>query len=189
MQEAVPVGVGAMAAIIGLSAEEVEGLCRDAAEGEIVSPANFNGAGQVVIAGHAGAVERASSLSKERGARKAIPLPVSAPFHCHLMEPAAERLAVDLEATEFSNLAMPLITNVDAAPIAKGSQARGALKRQVASPVRWEASVQRLVQEGVSRFVEVGPGKVLSGLVRKIHREAQVVSVDGPAGVEKALGG
>jgi [acyl-carrier-protein] S-malonyltransferase len=189
MQEAVPVGVGAMAAIIGLSPEEVESLCRDAAEGEIVSPANFNGAGQVVIAGHAGAVERASSLSKERGARKAIPLPVSAPFHCRLMEPAAERLAVDLEATEFSNLEMPLITNVDAAPIAEGAQARDALERQVASPVRWEESVQKLVQEGVSRFVEVGPGKVLSGLVRKIHREAQVVSVDGPAGVEKALGG
>ena len=189
MQEAVPVGMGAMAAILGLSADEVEDICRDAAEGEVVSPANFNGAGQVVIAGHAGAVERAASLSKERGARKAIPLPVSAPFHCRLMEPAAERLAVDLKATQFSKLKIPLITNVDAAPILDGAQARDALERQVASPVRWEASVQKLVQEGVNRFVEVGPGTVLSGLVRKIHREAQVVSVDGPAGVEKALVG
>ena len=185
MQAAVPVGVGAMAAILGLSAGEVEAVCRDAAGDGVVEPANFNGGGQVVIAGHREAVERACGLARERGAKRAIPLAVSAPFHCRLMEPAARALAPDLEAAAFRNLDMPLFTNVDARPIATGAQAREALVRQVASPVRWEETIEAMAAEGVKRFVEVGPGKVLSGLVRKIVREASVASVGSPADVER----
>jgi [acyl-carrier-protein] S-malonyltransferase len=187
MQEAVPVGVGAMAAILGLSADQVSKICEQVAEGEIVEPANFNGGGQVVIAGHREAVERASRLAKESGARRAIPLPVSAPFHCQLMKPAADRLSRDLGATEFSSLEVPLVTNVDAIPIKNGSEARSGLERQVASPVRWEASIHRLVEEGVTWFIEVGPGKVLAGLVRKIHKPANVASVEEPESVDKIL--
>ncbi len=187
MQEAVPVGVGAMAAILGLSADEVGEICIRAAETEVVEPANFNGAGQVVIAGHRVAVERASALAKENGARRVIPLPVSAPFHCQLMRPAAEKLREDLAATEFSSLKMPLVTNVDAVPIDESGDARDGLVRQVASPVRWEESIQRLATEGVTYFIEVGPGKVLSGLVRKIDRQARVANVEGPEGVDKIL--
>jgi [acyl-carrier-protein] S-malonyltransferase len=185
MQAAVPVGSGAMAAILGLPAEEVSAVCRDASAGEIVEPANFNGAGQVVIAGHRDAVERACSLAGERGAKRAIPLPVSAPFHCRLMEAAATALAPDLESVRFRDLDMPLFTNVDARPIATGAEARDALLRQVASPVRWEETIVAMASSGVTRFVEVGPGKVLSGLVRKIARDAAVDSVSGPADVER----
>jgi [acyl-carrier-protein] S-malonyltransferase len=188
MQEAVPVGRGAMAAILGLTAEKVRELCLEVAEGEVVEPANFNGAGQVVIAGHAEAVKRASTKAKDYGARRAIPLPVSAPFHCRLMQPAAERLALDLKEASFSDLKVPLVTNVDAAPIGKGDEAREALQRQVTSPVRWEESVQELVEQGATRFLEVGPGKVLSGLVRKVHKGALVSSVASPEEVEKLLG-
>ena len=187
MQEAVPVGVGAMAAILGLSADEVGEICLRAAETEVVEPANFNGAGQVVIAGHRVAVERASALAKENGARRVIPLPVSAPFHCQLMRPAAEHLREDLAVTEFSSLKMPLVTNVDAVPIDESGDARDGLVRQVASPVRWEESIQRLAKEGVTYFIEVGPGKVLSGLVRKIDRQVRVANVEGPEGVDKIL--
>ncbi|MFQ5790966.1 MAG: ACP S-malonyltransferase, partial [Acidobacteriota bacterium] len=187
MQEAVPVGEGAMAAILGLSSEQVLEVCRDAAEGEVVEPANLNGAGQVVIAGHTGAVSRATALAKERGARRTLPLPVSAPFHCRLMEPAARKLVRDLESVVFSDLCVPLLTNVDAAPIRDGHKAREALRRQVASPVRWEESVIKLAESGVSRFLEVGPGKVLSGLVRKIRKDARVWSVDGPDAVATVL--
>jgi [acyl-carrier-protein] S-malonyltransferase len=185
MQAAVPVGSGAMAAILGLSAAEVVSLCRDAAASEVVEPANFNGAGQVVIAGHRGAVERACALARERGAKRAIPLAVSAPFHCRLMEPAAKALAPDLEAVRFSDLPIPLFTNVDARPITRGGEARDALLRQVASPVRWEETIAAMTASGVSRFVEVGPGKVLSGLVRKIAKDASVESVGGPSDVER----
>ena len=184
MQAAVPVGVGAMAAILGLSAREVEAICRDATGEGIVEPANFNGAGQVVIAGHREAVEHACRLARERGA-KAIPLAVSAPFHCRLMEPAARALAPDLDAVAFRDLDMPLFTNVDARPIATGAEAREALTRQVASPVRWEETIEAMAAQGVKRFVEVGPGKVLSGMVRKIVRDASVLSVSGPADVER----
>ena len=187
MQEAVPVGVGAMAAILGLSAEAVKEICQEVAGEHVVEPANFNGGGQVVIAGHREAVDRVSVLAKERGARRAIPLPVSAPFHCQLMRPAAERLARDLEATKFTDPSVPLVNNVDAAFIQKGADARDGLQRQVASPVRWEESIVRLLNEGVTRFVEVGPGKVLSGLVRKVDRHVHVVSVEDPKGVEKVL--
>lgn len=185
MQEAVPVGVGAMAALLGLSVEDVEGICRDAAQGEVVEPANLNGGRQVVIAGHAGAVERACKLAKERGARRALPLAVSAPFHCRLMEPAAVRLRAVLDDAKLSDLEVPLLTNVDAAPIDSGAEARRALVRQVASPVRWEEIVQGMASAGVSRFVEVGPGKVLTGLVRKIVDGAETLSVSSPEDVEQ----
>jgi [acyl-carrier-protein] S-malonyltransferase len=187
MQEAVPVGVGAMAAILGLSAEAVMEICQEVAGDQVVEPANFNGGGQVVIAGHREAVDRASVLAKERGARRAVSLPVSAPFHCQLMRPAAERLARDLKEATFNDPSVPLVNNVDAASIQKASAARDGLERQVASPVRWEESIVRLLQEGVTRFVEVGPGKVLTGLVRKIDRQAQVASVEDPGGVERVL--
>jgi [acyl-carrier-protein] S-malonyltransferase len=185
MQAAVPLGVGAMAAILGLSAREVESVCRDVTGEGIVEPANLNGAGQVVIAGHREAVDRACALARERGARKAIPLAVSAPFHCRLMEPAAEALARDLESISFRDLEMPLFTNVDARPISTGDAAREALIRQVASPVRWEETIEAMADQGVRRFVEVGPGKVLSGLVRKIVRDVSVFSVSGPVDVER----
>ncbi len=185
MQSAVPLGVGTMAAILGLSAAEVGDLCRDASTDGIVEPANFNGAGQVVIAGHREAVERACALARERGARRAIPLAVSAPFHCRLMEPAATALAPDLETADFQDLEIPLFTNVDAHPITRGAEAREALVRQIASPVRWEETIESMAGHGVTRFVEVGPGRVLSGLVRKIAKDSSVASVEGPADVER----
>jgi [acyl-carrier-protein] S-malonyltransferase len=187
MQEAVPVGIGAMAAILGLSAEVVREVCQQAAGGQVVEPANFNGGGQVVIAGHREAVERASELAKHRGARRAVPLPVSAPFHCELMRPAAERLARDLKETTFADLRVPLVNNVDATAIREGLEARRGLQRQVASPVRWEESIGRMLQEGVTHFVEVGPGKVLTVLAKKIDRKTRVDSVEDPEGVHKIL--
>lgn len=167
MQEAVPVGVGAMAAILGADAETIEDACAEAAGGEVCAAANINSPGQVVIAGHAGAVDRASALLKERGAKRAVRLNVSAPFHCALMRPAQERLEKDFEQLVFSDLGVPLVSNVDAAPVRKATEARGGLVRQVSSTVRWRESVEFLVREGVTLFVEVGPGKVLSGLVRQ----------------------
>ncbi len=185
MQAAVPLGSGAMAAILGLTADEVIAVCRDASTGGIVEPANFNGAGQVVIAGHRAAVDRACALARERGAKRAIPLAVSAPFHCRLMEGASKALAPDLEAVTFRDLDVPLFTNVDARPIVAGPEARDALMRQVASPVRWEETIEAMASCGVRRFVEVGPGKVLSGLVRKMLKDASVDTVNGPADVER----
>jgi [acyl-carrier-protein] S-malonyltransferase len=187
MQEAVPVGVGTMAAIFGLSSGDVAAVCREASRDEIVELANLNGAGQVVIAGNREAVDRACEIAKTRGARRAIPLPVSAPFHCKLMEPAAARLAPDLDKTGFSNPVIPLFTNVDAKPITSGREAREALKRQVVSPVRWEETIEAMASAGVRRFVEIGPGRVLAGLVRKIAREADVSSIAEPADLEKYL--
>jgi [acyl-carrier-protein] S-malonyltransferase len=172
MQEATPVGAGAMAAIIGAELSDIMDACGEAKEGEVCQPANLNAPGQVVIAGHRGAVERAMELLKERGARHAIKLKVSAPFHCALMMPAQERLAADLSKIEFKDLRVPLVTNVDAALITAGSEARDALTRQVSSPVRWQESVELLLAKGVETLVEVGPGKVLSGLMRHIRREA-----------------
>lgn len=185
MQEAVPVGVGAMAAILGLDVRDVESVCRDAAQGEVVAPANLNGGRQVVIAGHREAVERACTLAKERGARRALPLPVSAPFHCALMAPAAERLSRDLAKTTFADLDRPLYKNVDAAPTTSGVEARQALVLQVASPVRWEETILAMVDAGVRRFVEVGPGKVLSGLVKKISGDVETIAVGAPEDLEK----
>ena len=180
MQEVVPVGTGAMAAILGLDEQAVIEACAEAAQGEVVSPANLNGAGQIVIAGAAAAVQRAGEQAKARGARRVIPLNVSAPFHCALMAPAGERLAPELHAARARDPRIPVIANVDAAPRTTAAAAVDALIRQVASPVRWEDSVRRLVADGVTTFIEVGPGTVLSGLVRKIARDATVVSVQGP---------
>ena len=180
MQEAVPVGTGAMAAILGLDADKVAEACRDAAQGEIVSPANINGAGQIVIAGAAAAVARASERAKALGAKRAIPLTVSAPFHCALMKPAEERLAPDLRALRTRTPRVPIVANVDAEPKRDAQSAIDALIAQVSSPVRWEAVVQRLAKEGVTTYVEVGPGTVLSGLVKKIHRDATVVNFSSP---------
>jgi [acyl-carrier-protein] S-malonyltransferase len=183
MQEAVPVGVGAMAAVLGLDAATVAQACQEAAQGEIVAPANLNGPGQVVIAGARAAVERAGIRAKELGAKRVLPLPVSAPFHCALMKPAEDRLAPELRALDARDPRVPVIANVDAEPKRDGVSAIEALVRQVSSAVRWEDVVRRLASEGVNAYVEVGPGGVLGGLVRKIHREAVVASVEDPDGL------
>ncbi len=181
MQEAVPVGAGAMAAVLGLDAAAVAEACEEAAQGDVVSPANLNGAGQVVIAGSRDAVARATVRLKARGAKRVVPLPVSAPFHGALLKPAEERLAPELRALEAGEPRVPVIANVDAEPKRDATSAIDALVRQVSSPVRWEDSVRRLASEGVDRYVEVGPGTVLTSLVRKIHREAATANVQGPA--------
>jgi [acyl-carrier-protein] S-malonyltransferase len=189
MQEAVPVGRGAMAAILGLDADAVRQACDEAAQGEVVSPANINGAGQVVIAGAKEAVQRASERAKALGAKRAIPLPVSAPFHCALMKPAEDRLAPELRALDVQDPRVPVVANVDAQPKRTGREAVEALVQQVSSPVRWEEVVRRLASEGVTTYVEVGPGTVLSGLVKKIHKDAHVVNFASPddlAAVEAA---
>ena len=183
MQEAVPVGTGAMAAIIGLEAEVVARACEEVAAGEVVSPANLNGAGQVVIAGARDAVARAGERARALGAKRVIPLSVSAPFHCALMQPAADRLAPELTALATCPPRVPVVANVDAEIKTTASEAIQALIAQVAAPVRWEAVVRRLASEGVTTYVEVGPGTVLSGLVRKIHRGATVLNVESPADV------
>jgi [acyl-carrier-protein] S-malonyltransferase len=180
MQEAVPVGAGSMAAILGLDAEAVASACEDAAQGEVVSPANINGAGQVVIAGATGAVQRAGERAKALGAKRVIPLAVSAPFHCALLKPAEERLAPELRALAVQNPRVPVVANVDAEPKRDAASAIDALVRQVSAPVRWEQVVRRLASEGVTNYVEVGPGTVLSGLVKKIHKEAVVSNFAGP---------
>jgi len=180
MQEAVPVGAGAMAAILGLDAGLVVQACEEAADGEIVSPANLNGSGQVVIAGLTSAVARAGERAKALGAKRVISLSVSAPFHCALMNPAAERLAPELRALPVRDPSVPVIANVDGEPKRTARAAIDALIAQVSSAVRWESVVKRLASEGVTTYVEVGPGTVLSGLVRKIHREATVLHFGGP---------
>jgi [acyl-carrier-protein] S-malonyltransferase len=192
MQDAVPVGRGSMAAILGLDAGTVERVCREAAHGEVVAPANLNAPGQIVIAGHAAAVARASVAAREAGAARVVTLPVSAPFHSPLMEPAAARLRAVLEALEFREPRIPVYANVDAAPVTDAAAARDALARQVASPVRWEASVRAMIASGIREFVEVGPGHVLGGLVRRIDRSVRVLAAGTPEEVEQAaaeLGG
>jgi [acyl-carrier-protein] S-malonyltransferase len=183
MQEAVPVGTGAMAAVLGLDAARVAQACEEAAAGDIVSAANLNAPGQVVIAGSREAVVRAGDRARALGAKRVVSLPVSAPFHCALMEPAEERLAPELRALPVSAPRVPVIANVDAEPKRDGAAAIEALVRQVSSPVRWEDVVRRLALEGVDTYVEVGPGSVLSGLVRKIHREARVLNIESPEGL------
>jgi len=178
MQEAVPVGVGSMAAILGLEGADLDAVCDEAAQGEIVSPANFNSPGQVVIAGHAGAVDRAMELAKARGAKRALPLPVSAPFHCALMEPAGVRLREVLAGIAVSNLRLPVVSNVEAQPNRDASRVRDLLVSQVSAPVRWDESVQAMVELGVDRFIEIGPGKVLSGLVKRIAKGVTTQNVE-----------
>jgi [acyl-carrier-protein] S-malonyltransferase len=184
MQEAVPVGQGAMAAILALGLEAVEQACREAAQGQVVSPANINSPGQVVIAGHVEAVDRASELCRKAGAKRAVRLPVSAPFHCALMMPAQERLAADLGRIEFQEARVPVVNNVDARAVRTAAAARDGLVRQVSAPVRWQPSVELLVREGVDTFVELGPGTVLSGLVKKIDKGVRVLNVEDPASLE-----
>jgi [acyl-carrier-protein] S-malonyltransferase len=178
MQDAVPAGVGAMAAIMGLSPAVVADACKRAAEGEICSPANLNSPDQTVISGHAGAVKRAVEIASQLGAKRAVILAVSAPFHSALMASMQERLEKDLRQVEFSNLQVPLVTNVDADTIETGAEAREALIRQVSMPVRWEESIRLLIDEGVNTFVEVGPGRVLTGLLRQIERSVATLNVE-----------
>jgi [acyl-carrier-protein] S-malonyltransferase len=187
MQEAVPVGQGAMAALLGLEGAAVEEVCRDASQGEVVSPANFNSPGQIVIAGAAAAVARAAELAKSRGAKRAVMLNVSAPFHCAMMQPAQDRLAVDLDAVEFKDPAVPVVNNADARLVRSAAEASDGLKRQVTSSVRWEQSMRVLLAEGVTLFVEVGPGKVLSGLMRQIDRQGECLRVEDVATLNEVV--
>jgi [acyl-carrier-protein] S-malonyltransferase len=178
MQEAVPAGEGAMAAIMGLSPAVVTDACKRAADRDVCSPANLNSPDQTVISGSAGAVKRAVEIASQSGAKRAVMLQVSAPFHSTLMMPAQQRLEKDLRAAQFSNLKMPLVTNVDADTISSGEEAREALIRQVTMPVRWEESIRMLIDEGVNNFVEVGPGRVLVGLLRQIERSVGALNVE-----------
>jgi [acyl-carrier-protein] S-malonyltransferase len=178
MQDAVPVGVGTMAAILGVEPDILADICREAAQGEVVAPANFNSPGQIVIAGHVGAVGRAIDIAKGRGFRKAMLLPVSAPFHSTLMCPAGVRLAESLAEVQVHPLQIPVVTNVEASPNTDSARVKELLVRQVSAPVLWEASVLRMVDEGVGRFIEVGPGKVLSGLVKRITKNAETSNVE-----------
>ena len=185
MQEAVPVGHGAMAAILGLDADQVRAVCEQVSEGEVVAPANFNSPSQTVIAGHKTAVERAIPACKEAGAKRAILLPVSAPFHTSLMLPAEERLVTDLDAIPFSDLRYPLVTNVDARPVQTGADARDALGRQPSRPVLWSETVRFLLASGVDTFVEVGPGKVLSGLVRSVAKSVTMLNAEDESSLDQ----
>ncbi len=185
MQEAVPPGEGAMAALLMLPEGKLDGILAEAAQGEVLAAANFNSPAQIVIAGHKGAVERAVELAKAAGARKAVMLPVSAPFHCPLMRPAQERLKADLDATEFRDLEIPLVNNWQAREIRTAAEAREGLYQQVPNPVRWEESVRRLAAQGVDRAIECGPGKVLTGLLRAIDRNIKCVPFGEPGNWEK----
>ena len=187
MQEAVPVGTGAMAAIIGMSIDAVVSLCADAAQGEVCEPANINSPDQIVISGHAAAIERVVKLADERGAKRAKILPVSAPFHCSLMKPAQDRLAIDLNALNFSAPAVPVIANVYAKPVEDAVSSREALIRQVTGAVKWSECVQVLISRGVQTLVEVGPGKILSGLMRQIDRTKKTVNVEDEASLHKTM--
>ena len=187
MQEAVPVGIGAMAAILGLDVETIELGCAEAAQGEVCSPANINSPSQVVIAGSSDAVDRACEILKAKGAKRAIKLNVSAPFHCDLMMPAQERLAVDLGDLSYGDVRFTVVHNVDAEPNNDSAKVADALTRQVSSPVKWLQSVQKLRELGVDKFVEVGPGKVLTGLLRQIDRDATGMNVEDSASLRSTL--
>ena len=186
MQEAVPVGAGAMAAILGADLNVVVAACEEAAEGQVCSAANINSPGQVVIAGDTAAIDRAIVLLKARGAKRAVKLNVSAPFHCALMMPAQERLSADLERISFADPELPVVTNVDATAVTQGDGARDALVRQVTQPVRWLGSVEFLISQGVQSFIETGPGKVLSGLMRQIDRSVSCVNIEDEATLRAA---
>lgn len=187
MQEAVPKGEGAMAAIMGLSPSDVAEICRKAADHDVVSPANLNSPEQIVISGNAAAVKRAVEIASQSGAKRAVMLPVSAPFHCALMEPAQKKLEPELRSAAFAALRIPLITNVDAEAITSGEEARDALIRQVTMPVRWLDSIRELIEQGVRIFVEVGPGKVLCGLLRQIDRSVRCFNVEDAASLTSTL--
>jgi [acyl-carrier-protein] S-malonyltransferase len=187
MQEAVPVGLGAMAAILGMETEKVTAVCHDAAQGEICEPANINSPEQVVISGHAAAVERAIALANERGAKRAVLLQVSAPFHCSLMKPAQDHLSADLFKLNFQRPSLPVVCNIDAALVNDAEQSRDALIRQVTCSVKWDQSIRLLISQGVQSFVEVGPGKVLFGLMRQIDRSKKCLNVSDEASLQKTL--
>ncbi len=187
MQEAVPVGVGAMAAILGMDLEKVTVVCDHAAQGEVCQPANINSPEQIVISGHTAAVERATKLADEHGAKRAKILPVSAPFHCLLMKPAQDRLAADLHSVSFRRPAVPVVCNVDAASLDDADRSRDALIRQVTGPVKWEQSMRMLIAQGVQTFVEIGPGKVLSGLMRQIDRSKTCLNASDQVSLQKTL--
>lgn len=189
MQEAVPVGTGAMAAVLGADASVVTEVCAEAAQGEIVVPANFNCPGQIVISGHATAVQRAIELSKARGIRKVLLLPVSVPSHCGLMTSAGEKLADILDSITIAELQTPVVSNVEGKPYSESGRVRSLLVAQISSPVLWEMSVNEMVAAGVSRFVEIGPGKVLSGLVKKIDKGVETFSFDTLSGFQTIMGG
>ncbi|MDO3380030.1 ACP S-malonyltransferase [Geoalkalibacter halelectricus] len=185
MQQAVPVGEGAMAAIIGLEADAVENVCALAADGQVVAPANFNSPGQIVIAGNTQAVDRAIALAKEKGAKRALPLPVSAPFHCALMEPAGRGLDEVLAGLTFGSLRIPVVTNVEARSNDRTERIRELLVTQVSAPVRWQESVEFMAKQGVSRMIEIGPGKVLSGLIKRIAKNVEVGNLEDTGGLQK----
>ena len=187
MQEAVPVGVGAMAAILGMELEKVSAVCADSAQGEVCEPANINSSEQIVISGNTAAVERAAKLASERGAKRAIMLPVSAPFHCSLMKPAQDRLAADLAALTFRTPGVAVACNADATLVEDADRSRDALVRQVTGSVKWAQSMHLLIAKGAERFVEVGPGKVLCGLMRQIDRSKPCGNVQDEASLQKAL--
>jgi [acyl-carrier-protein] S-malonyltransferase len=189
MQEAVPAGVGAMAALLGIELPAVQSVCERAAQGQVVAPANLNSQTQIVIAGNQEAVERAVDLSKEAGAKRAIMLQVSAPFHCTLLKPAEERLGSELDACAFTDPQCPVVTNVDAQPVRTAADARQALKRQVSRPVRWQETMHCMLSSGVNTFVELGPGKVLSGLVRSADKSAITFNVEDEKSLENAFSG
>ncbi|QXO18221.1 MULTISPECIES: ACP S-malonyltransferase [Vibrio] len=184
MQEAVPAGTGAMFAIIGLDDEAIAKACEEAAQGDVVSPVNFNSPGQVVIAGQKDAVERAGALCKEAGAKRALPLPVSVPSHCALMQPAADKLAVALEALEFNVPQIPVINNVDVAAETDPAKIKDALVRQLHSPVRWTEGVQKMSEQGIETLIEVGPGKVLTGLTKRIVKTLNAQAVNDIASLD-----
>jgi [acyl-carrier-protein] S-malonyltransferase len=188
MQEAVPVGVGAMAAILGMDLEKVTAVCSDASQGEVCEPANINSPEQIVISGHASAIERAVKLADERGAKRAKLLPVSAPFHCSLMKPAQDRLANDLRSIKFQTPSILVVCNVDALPLQDADRSRDALLRQVTGSVKWDQSMRVLVSKGTEAFVEVGPGKVLCGLMRQIDRSKTCLNVGDEASLLKTRG-
>jgi [acyl-carrier-protein] S-malonyltransferase len=185
MQDAVPVGTGGMAALIGPTVEEARALCDEVAQGEVLSVANINAPGQIVIAGTKAAIDRAVAAAKSHGIKRALPLPVSAPFHCDLMKPAEEKLKPILDDAPIKDLWIALISNVDASPIGTATAVRNALVRQVASPVRWVESVQKMVSMGVRKFVEVGPGNVLTGLIKRIDPSVELVNVSDVESIER----
>jgi len=184
----VPVGEGGMAAVLGMERDTVEELCRQAAQGEVLTPANFNSPGQIVISGNLKAVERAIALAPGMGAKRAVPLPVSAPFHSPLMEPAGQRLGAELNRIEIKDLAAPVVSNVEAEPNVAKERVRDLLIRQVSSPVRWEDSMRRMIELGVERFVEIGPGKVLVGLLRRIDATRQAFNLEDLTSLEQLKG-
>ncbi len=185
MQEAVPVGIGAMAAVLGIDADELNQLCQEASQGEVVAPANFNSPGQIVIAGHTTAVERAIELAKERGAKRAMLLPVSAPFHSSLMAPAAQRLEEVLAELVVATPTCPVVNNVEALPCQDESMIKNLLVQQVCAPVRWDESINKMKELGVERYIEIGPGRVLSSLIKRIDRSATLKNIGDIASLKK----